>query len=73
MLIEFPNLPTRAWLIEPAEGGQFVGRFIGPGFKDPDRTQAGTMKLVMDALKHPANRCGLPILVHRDCNRRSAA
>ena len=73
MLIEFPNLPIRAWLIERTEGGQFVGRFIGAGSMDPDRTQAGQMRLVMDALKHPANRRGLPILVHRDCNRRSAA
>ncbi|QQN74831.1 hypothetical protein [Croceicoccus sp. YJ47] len=73
MLIAFPNLPCRAWLIEPTDDGEFIGRFVGTGFRGPERTAPGSLALVMDALTQPANRRGLPILVHRDCKRRAVA
>ncbi|QQN73622.1 hypothetical protein [Croceicoccus sp. YJ47] len=74
MVIEFPNLPCRAWLIEPSPHGDgFIGRFVGAGFNGPDRTESGSVALVMEALMQPAIRRGLPILIHRDCKRRAAA
>lgn len=61
-IIAFPVRIQRAWLICATDGGDYRGEVFGLPTDGLTRTAEGPRDLVLEALKRPENRRGLPIV-----------
>lgn len=62
VVIPFPPRWIRAWMICVVEAGSYRGEIRGADCEGPQATEAGPHWLVMDALRRPEVRQGLPIV-----------
>ena len=69
-IITFPRRPIRAWRVFPAKApasGYHARRFGEGPYVGPDRTDVGSLDLVVEALVRPEIRRGLPVVAPPEC------
>jgi len=62
-ILRFPVPPVRCWWVHQLPCGGWRGEIVGSGVDGPPLTGTGDLAQVLEVLRQPEHRAGLPIVV----------